>query len=335
MSVQIVAEIAQAHDGSLGTALAYVDAVAAAGADVVKFQTHIAAAESTPREPWRVRFSPQDETRYDYWRRMEFTEAQWGALRQRADAAGVGFVSSAFSSEAFALLSRVGVDAWKVASGEVTNTPLLTRMAASGSPVWISSGMSDLADLDRAVTLARGHGAAVTVFQCTSMYPTPPEHVGLNILTELRARFPDCRVGLSDHSGTIFPSLAAVALGADVVEVHVCFSRAGFGPDVPASITLEELRELVRGVRFLERARAHPVDKDAMAVELKPLRELFTKSVVAAEALSAGTVLTHAHLALKKPGTGLPPEHLEGLVGRRLAVAVAKDTMLAAEHLAE
>ena len=335
MSVKVVAEIAQAHDGSLGTALAYVDAVAAAGADVVKFQTHIAAAESTPQEPWRVRFSPQDETRYDYWRRMEFSEAQWGMLRQRADAVGIGFVSSAFSPEAFDLLSRVGVDAWKVASGEVTNTPLLTRMAASGTPVWISSGMSPMGDLERAVALAGGHGAPVTVFQCTSMYPTPPEHVGLNVLTELRSRFPECQVGLSDHSGTIFPGLAAVALGADVVEVHVCFSRAGFGPDVPASVTIEELGELVRGIRFLERTRAHPVDKDGMASDLAPLRELFTKSVVAAQPLPAGTVLAPTHLALKKPGTGYPPEALDQLVGRTLSVDVAQDTMIAREHLSE
>ncbi len=332
--VTVVAEVAQAHDGSLGTALAYVDAVARAGVDVVKFQTHIAAAESTPQEPWRVRFSPQDETRYDYWRRMEFSEAQWATLRERAKGAGLGFVSSAFSPEAFALLERIGVDAWKVASGEVTNTPLLRQMARTGHPVWLSSGMSDWATLERAVALLSEHRSDVTVFQCTSRYPTPPEEVGLNLLTELPKRFPECGVGLSDHSGTIFPSLAAVAFGADVVEVHVCFSREGFGPDVPASVTMDELAELVRGVRFLERARTCPVDKERMAAELAPLRDLFTKSVVAARDLTAGTVLTPEHLALKKPGTGFPADELSELIGRRLARDVSRDCALASDDLA-
>ena len=120
----VIAEVAQAHDGSLGMAHAFVDAAAAAGADAVKFQTHIAAAESTPAEPWRVRFSPQDASRYDYWRRMEFSETQWEGLRRHADDRGIGFLSSPFSLEAVALLTRVGVAAWKVASGEASNTAM-------------------------------------------------------------------------------------------------------------------------------------------------------------------------------------------------------------------
>src|SRR5215471_8334229 len=120
----IVAEVAQAHDGSLGFAHAFIDAIAAAGADAVKFQTHIAAAESTPAEPWRVKFSRQDETRYDYWRRMEFTEAQWRGLKAHADERGLLFLSSPFSVEAVDLLARVGVAAWKIASGEVSTRPM-------------------------------------------------------------------------------------------------------------------------------------------------------------------------------------------------------------------
>ncbi|MCA9736492.1 MAG: N-acetylneuraminate synthase family protein [Gemmatimonadetes bacterium] len=329
----MVAEVAQAHEGSLGNALAYVDAVAAAGADVVKFQTHIAAAESTPDEPWRVRFSPQDESRYAYWRRMEFTEPQWTLLAGRARERGIGFVSSPFSEEAFELLERVGVDAWKVASGEVGNVRLLDRMAASGRPVWLSTGMSDRGAVHTAVERLRAASAAVTVFQCTSLYPTPPEKVGLNLLAELRTAHPGCAIGLSDHSGTIFPGLAAVALGVDVVEVHVCFSRATFGPDVPASVTLEELALLVRGIRFLERARAHPVDKDAVAQELAPLRTVFGRSVVAGRDLARGAVLTARDLVAKKPGGGLPPDRLDDLVGRRLARDVRRDERIAVEDV--
>lgn len=332
-SVLVIAEIAQAHDGSLGMAHAYVDAVAKAGADVVKFQTHIAAAESTPAEPWRVRFSPREESRYEYWKRMEFSEAEWKGLRQHALKAGVDFLSSPFSIEALELLERVGVMGWKVASGEVKNPAMLNRMAATHLPILLSTGMSPLAEIDEAVALLEDRGVKdVTVMQCTSCYPTPPEKVGLNLIPELRERY-GCKVGLSDHSGTIWPSVAAVALGASVVEVHVTFSKDAFGPDVPASVTVEELKRLVEGVRFLERAYAHPVDKDAAAEELAPMRKLFMKSVVARRGLGAGTVLAAADLAAKKPGTGIPADRLYALVGRRLARDVAADALLTEEDL--
>jgi N,N'-diacetyllegionaminate synthase len=331
--VLVIAEVAQAHDGSLGTAHAYIDAVAKAGADVVKFQTHIAWAESTPGEPWRVRFSPREESRYEYWKRMEFTEAEWLGLRKHALKAGVDFLSSPFSLEALELLERVGVMGWKVASGEVKNLPMLNRMAATHLPVMLSTGMSPLSEIDEAVELLRERGVKdLTVMQCTSSYPTPPEKVGLNLLPVLRERY-RCDVGLSDHSGTIWPSLSAVTLGASVIEVHVTFSKDAFGPDVPSSVTMEDLKRLVEGVRFLERARAHPVDKDVAARELEPMRKLFTKSVVARRALAAGTVLNGVDLTAKKPGTGIPADRLHSLVGRRLARDVAADAVLMDEDL--
>ncbi|MGI9463747.1 MAG: N-acetylneuraminate synthase family protein, partial [Aestuariivirgaceae bacterium] len=147
----IIAEVAQAHDGSLGTAHAYIDAAATAGADAVKFQTHIAAAESTPHEPWRVKFSDQDETRYDYWKRMEFTPEQWAGLKRHADDAGLMFLSSAFSLEAVELLKKIGIAGWKVASGEITNLDMVSAMSATGQPMLISTGMSDFDEIDAAV----------------------------------------------------------------------------------------------------------------------------------------------------------------------------------------
>lgn len=331
--VRVIAEVAQAHDGSLGTAHAFVDAVARAGADAVKFQTHIAAAESTPHEPWRVRFSPREETRYEYWKRMEFSEPEWVGLRAHADEAGIGFLSTPFSMEALELLERVGVMGWKVASGEVGNAAMLTRMAATGLPVLLSTGMSPLGEIDAAVALLRERGAAsITVMQCTTAYPTPPEKVGLDLIPFFRERY-GLPVGLSDHSGTPWPSLAAVALGAEVVEVHVTFSREAFGPDVSSSVTIEELARLVEGVRWLERARESPVDKDAVARDLAPVRKLFTKSVVARRSLPAGTVLEHGDLIAKKPGTGIPGEEIPALVGRRLARDVPADALIALDDL--
>ena len=323
----VVAEVAQAHDGSLGLAHAYIDAIAAAGADVVKFQTHIAAAESTPHEPWRVRFSPQDDSRYDYWKRMEFGEGQWAGLRGHAEEAGLQFLSSPFSLEAVELLSRIGVGAWKIPSGELTNPGLLDAVARTGLPILLSTGMAALGEIDAAVERVRKGGNALAVLQCTTAYPCPPERVGLNLLATFRERY-GCAVGLSDHSGTIFPALSAATLGASVIEVHVTMSREMFGPDVSSSVTTDELRLLVNGVRFIEQMRSGPVNKDGVAAELSPVRELFLKSVVARSALAAGTVLTPEHLIAKKPGTGIPAARIADVVGARLTRSVAPDEVL-------
>jgi N-acetylneuraminate synthase len=323
----VIGEVAQTHDGSLGVAHAFIDAIARAGADAVKFQTHIASAESTPAEPWRVKFSPQDATRYDYWKRMEFTEDQWRGLKTHAEERGLLFLSSPFSVEAVELLERIRVAAWKVASGEVSNLPLFERMLDANLPVMLSSGMSPLEELDAAVERVRRRRLPLAVLQCTSSYPCPPEKVGLNMIPFFRERY-DCAVGLSDHSGTIYPGLAAATLGAEVLEVHVTLSREMFGPDVPVSVTTSELAQLVEGVRFIERMNAHPVDKNALARELDPLRKLFTKSVVARRDLAAGTVLGEEHLAAKKPGAGIPAARLPELFGARLRRSVQADELL-------
>ena len=328
----IIAEVAQSHEGSLGMAHAFIDAVADAGVDAVKFQTHIASAESTPHEPWRIKFSPQDDTRYDYWKRMEFSEEQWRGLKSHALKSGLKFLSSPFSFEAFEMLSRVGVAAWKVPSGETSNTPMLDLMIETGLPVIISTGMSPLSEIDAAVKRVKEKKVPLAVLQCTTAYPCPPEKIGLNLISEFRNRY-DCPVGLSDHSGTIFPGLAAAVLGIEVLEVHVTLSREMFGPDVPASITPAELRQLVDGIRFIEKMLNHPADKNALDPELMELRSTFTKSVVARIDLPAGTVLKEKHMALKKPGTGIPANRMPELIGRRLKRQVLKDELLSEDEI--
>lgn len=328
----IIGEVALTHDGSLGLAHAFIDAIAAAGADAVKFQTHIASAESTPSEPFRVKFSPQDATRYDYWKRMEFTEEQWVGLATHARERGLVFLSSAFSVRAVDLLERIGMPLWKVGSGETFNAELIDRMADTGAPVLLSTGMSALSDIDAAVARVQSRGVPVGVFQCTTAYPCPPEKIGLNMLTVYRERY-ECWVGLSDHSATIFPGLAAATLGVNFLELHVALSREMFGPDVPASVTTAELRQLVDGVRFIERMRASPVDKDALAADVAPLRRIFTRSIVAARSLPAGTVIGREDILLKKPGTGLSPDRLNDIVGRTLRRAVEADALLAVEDI--
>ena len=328
----IIGEVAQAHDGSLGQAHAFIDAIAGAGADAVKFQTHIAAAESTLAEPWRVKFSPQDESRYAYWKRMEFTESQWIELKRHADERGLLFLSSPFSVEAVELLERVGVTAWKIASGEIGGSRMFERMAATKLPVLLSTGMSTLQEIDQAVNQIKSRGLPLVVLQCTTAYPCPPEKVGLNLIPFFRDRY-ETTVGLSDHSGTIFPGLAAATLGVSVLEVHVTMSRDMYGPDVSSSVTVSELKQLVEGVRFIERMKANPIDKDCLAAELQPLRRLFGKSIVARMDLPAGTVLKEEHLTVKKPGHGLSEDKLGLVLNRKLRVALPADALVLEEHL--
>lgn len=321
----VVAEVGQAHDGSLGTAHAFIDAVADAGADAVKFQTHLADAESSLEEPWRVRFSLQDETRMDYWRRMEFTAEQWVGLYEHAHERGLEFISSPFSIEAVKLLQGTGIDRWKIASGEVGNRGLLAAVAADGRPVIVSSGMSDFPEVEAAVAILR-QSTDVTVLQCTSAYPCPPEALGLNLLSVYRTRL-GVPVGLSDHSGTAAAGIAAVTLGAKMLEVHVTLSRHAFGPDVSSSLTVEELGELVAAVRFVEAALASPVGLDK-ATERSAMRELFTRSVALVRPLPAGHRLSPSDMTVKKPGTGIPADRLGSLVGRRLKADVPSDRLL-------
>ena len=186
----VIGEVALSHDGSLGLAHRFVDAIADAGADAVKLQTHIAAAESTPAEPFRVKFSQQDASRYEYWRRMEFSEDEWRGLAEHCAQRQVLFISSPFSIEAVELLERVGGQPfWKIASGEVSNAALLDRVLDTGAPVVLSSGLSPIAETDAAVARVKARGRPLGVMQCTSAYPCPPERVGLNLVPVYRERY--------------------------------------------------------------------------------------------------------------------------------------------------
>jgi N-acetylneuraminate synthase len=330
----IIGEVAQAHDGSVGMAHAYIDAIANAGADVVKFQTHIAKAESTKAEPWRIKFSQQDPTRYDYWKRMEFTEEQWSGLKKHADERGLKFLSSPFSVEAVNLLLRVGVTAWKIASGELIDAPMLEHLLNTNLPIIVSSGMNSLTELDSVVARVKAKRLPLTVLQCTSIYPCPPEKIGLNLIPFFRERY-GCGVGLSDHSGTIFAGLAAATVGIEVLEVHITLSREMFGPDISSSITTSELRQLVRGVRFIETMKASSVQKDEIVKELEPIRALFTKSIVARGDLPAGTILEKKDLDAKKPGTGIPSNRIGNILGKRLKRPIKANEMIGEDDLEE
>jgi N-acetylneuraminate synthase len=321
MGVYVVAEAGMNHDGDLERAVALTEAAAQAGADAVKFQLHDAAAETTRDAPPPPYF--QDEPRWEYFERTAFTDDQWSELKMACEGRGIEFLCSAFSLEALDRLERLGVARHKIGSGEVTNLALVRAAGETGKQVLLSSGMSSWAELDAAVEAA---GPNVVVLQCTSTYPTPPEQVGLNVLTELRKRYGE-PVGFSDHTRGAAAAVAAVTLGAVVVEKHFTLSRGDYGPDAAMGLEPDELRALVSEIRDLERMLASPVDKDDVAPYAE-MKRVFEKSVVATEPISAGTTLEAQMLAAKKPGTGIPAARLTEVVGRRARNDIAADAVL-------
>jgi N-acetylneuraminate synthase len=318
-NIYVIAEVAQAHEGSLGIAHSYIEAVAKAGVDAVKFQTHIAEAESSPLESFRLESKyPQDKSRFDYWKRMEFTGNQWLGLKQHCDELGIDFISSVFSDEAFDLMEEMKVEIWKIPSGEVQNLGLLDKISKTKKPIFISSGMSTLDELDAAINVIKKHHNQYVVMQCTSEYPCPPELIGLNILKKYKERY-GCVTGLSDHSGKIYPSLAAITLGAKVVEVHVTFSKELYGYDATSSISIEDLKMLVEGAHFTNKLLSSLIDKDVKSPSLDRVRQLFQKSIFVKKRILQGEIITDRSLVLKKPGTGIPSARMNEVIGRRAA----------------
>ena len=323
----LIAEVAQAHDGSLGMAHAYIDAAAEAGADAIKFQTHIADQESTMDEPFRVKFSKQDLSRYDYWKRMEFTADQWAGLSEHAKEKNIIFLSSPFSVAAVQLLDKLGVPAWKVGSGEFRSEELLESMVDTGKPVLYSTGMSKWSEIDSVVDFFNKKSHPLVLFQCTSMYPTNSESIGINVINQFRTKY-NCPIGLSDHSGEIYSSLLAAANGANIIEAHITFDKRMFGPDVPASLTVDQFKFLSKAFSEFYKINANPVDKDKMANKLSQVRDLFTKSIAPAYPLEKGTLLNEQMLLPKKPGTGIPFSNKDMIIGKRLIKSVQPDRLI-------
>ena len=326
--VSVIAEIGSVHDGSFGNAKRLIDAAAHCGVDAVKLQTHVASAETVRGAPPPAYFT--DEPRYEYFERTAFDEEHWHALSAHAASRGVELLSSPFSIAAVELLERIGIGSYKIPSGEVTNLPLLERVAATGKPVLLSSGMSSWDELDRAVEILRG--SELTVLQCTSEYPCPYEQVGLNVIAELGRRY-GVPVGLSDHTLTNYTSFAAVTLGATVIEKHFTFSRLMYGSDAQHSLEPDEFADLVAGIRAIEAALLRPVDKGD-ASRFAVMKATFEKSLVAATDIVAGAVLTADHVAAKRPGTGIATARLGEVIGRRAVRDIPGDTLLTWDDLA-
>lgn len=328
MKVEVIAEIGQAHDGSLGILHSYIDALADSDCDAIKFQMHIAMAESSEFEPFRINFSYEDKTRYDYWHRMEFTEDEWMGIKKHCEEVGKEFLCSPFSIRSVELLEKLNVKRYKIASGEVRNFLMLDIISQTGKPIIVSSGLSSFSEIQDTIDQLKRSGCDLSVMQCTSSYPVAPEELGLNVIQDLK-QF-GIPVGLSDHSGKVGPPIAAVALGASLIETHVVFDRRLFGPDSKSSLTIEEFNQMIENIRFIETSLSNPVQK----VGNESMMSVFGKSLAVNKNLSKGHIIRKSDLETKKPmGYGYPAENFKDLIGKKLNKDLVKYSFVSKEDI--
>ncbi len=315
---KVIAEIGNTHEGSLGLAKQFIKAAAECGVDAVKFQIHIFDAESLPSAPNPPYF--KDETRKKYFERTAFSKEEWQKLKDYSEKEfGIEFLASPFSNEAVELLQSVGVQTYKIASGEVTNLPMLKKIARTKKAVLLSSGMSTWSEIDDAVhTLTENGCVDLTILQCTSDYPCLSENAGLNVLDELKKKYPDHKIGYSDHTlGTAIP-IAAVCKGATVIEKHFTLSKKMYGSDAQFSSEPDEFKFLVDSIRAVEKGLQHHINKDAKATSLTTMKKTFEKMIVAARDLPQGTIIQESDLAFKKPMEGIPAKEYDQFIGIKL-----------------
>ena len=316
-NVLIIAEVGQAHDGSLGILHSYIDALKDTGVDAIKFQTHISEAESSTYEKFRVEFSYEDKSRSDYWKRMEFTLEQWEGIKKHCEEVDLEFISSPFSNMSVDLLEKVGVRRYKIGSGDIGNLLLLEKVSKTGKEIILSTGMSNFNEIDTAINFIRQFGNKVSILQCTTKYPTMAEDIGLNVIGELKNRC-NVPVGLSDHSGNIYSLLAAVSMGAEIIEFHVVFDKKMFGPDSTSSLTISEVKKLVEGVRFIENSLINKINKNDNNV-FDSVKNIFGKSICINKDKKHGDIINFDDLDAKKPcGYGISAKHYRKVIGKKI-----------------
>jgi len=315
--LDLIVEVGNSHEGSLGIAMSFVDMIASTGAKSVKFQMHIAEFESRHDEPFRKKFSLQDSSRFEYWERVSFNESEWQVLIDYTLSKGLEFICSPFSVEAASFLKRTGgIQRWKVGSGEATNFPLLDFMAESGFPIILSTGLVSWEELlkIRSHFVSRKAWDRVTLMHCVSMYPTPLEKVSLNLIDELRKL--TSQVGFSDHSGDPATSLLAYSLGVELIEVHFTPHVLYFGPDTSSSLTTDQIRDLVSWTRKWDSVKMSPNSRDALFRESMEVASIFRKGIYWKRSLPTGHTIQFEDLAFLKPAGSIGAEHYESVVGK-------------------
>ena len=328
MKTLIIAEAGVNHNGELSRARALVAQAAAAGADLVKFQTFVTSkliAPQAPKAAYQLDTTDPGESQFDMVRKLELSKADHDVLLAECRQHGIGFFSTAFDTDSFDMLLALGLDQVKVPSGEITNLPFLRYIARPGLPVILSTGMCNLGDIEAAINVLEEAGLRrdqITVLHCNTEYPTPMQDVNLRAMANL-GRALGVQVGYSDHTRGIEVAIAAVALGACVIEKHFTLDRGLPGPDHQASLEPDELKAMVSAIRNIEQALGDGIKRPTPSEHKN--RAIARKSLVAARPIAAGELFSAANLTAKRPGTGLSPMRWDEMIGRPAPRAFAAD----------
>ena len=329
LPVFVIAEIGVNHNGDLSMARSLVDVAVSAGADAVKFQTfqadRVVTAEAVKAE-YQLQTTSRAESQLDMLRRLELSTEAHRELQAYCAERNIVFLSTPFDETAADFLNELDVPAFKISSGDLTNSPLLQHIALKGKPVILSTGMSTIEEVIEAISVLRNSGCEnVILLHCVSNYPADPAEVNLRAMQTMRTAF-DVPVGFSDHTEGVEVALAAVALGACVVEKHFTLDRSLPGPDHRASLEPAGLRTLIQGIRKVEKALGN--GKKLPTTSELDTAKMARRSLVAARDISAGSILKREMILLKRPGTGLPPTMLESVLGRRIRMNIVGGSLL-------
>lgn len=321
----VIAEIGINHEGSLKTAYEMVDAAHKAGAEIIKHQTHIVEDEMS-KEAKKIIPGNTDVPIYDVMARCALSEEDEIKLKEYVESKGMIFLSTPFSRAAADRLERMNVLAYKIGSGEMNNYPLLDHIASFGKPMIVSTGMNNIESVRKAVNILEKHGIQYALLHTTNLYPTPPELVRLGAMQELQREFPNAVVGLSDHTVNNNACLAAVALGASILERHFTDRSDRTGPDIVCSMTPDQLTDLIKGSAEIAKMRG---GKKEAAKEEQVTIDFAFATVVTIKPISKGDVLTKENIWVKRPGVGeIKAENFDDLIGKRTTRDIGED-----EHL--
>lgn len=325
----IIAEAGVNHNGSLELAKQLIFAASDACADAVKFQTFIAeelVSKDAPKAKYQMQTTDTNESQLDMIKKLELSREDHIKLIKYAKKKNILFMSTPFDNKSVDLLIELGVPVIKISSGEITNHPFLSYIAEKGLPVILSTGMSTMEEVREAVSVIRDAGCVdLTLLHCTSNYPARVEDCNLKAMRTMSIEF-DVPVGYSDHTTGILVPIAAVAMGACVIEKHFTLNKNLPGPDHKASLDPNELKEMVRGIRMVEKALGSHM-KAPMESELN-IRDIARKSIVAKMDIPAGTVISKDLIAFKRPGTGIAPKYANIVIGKITKQKINKDEMI-------
>lgn len=324
----IIAEIGMNHDGSMGNAMRLIEEGKNAGVNAVKFQLHISEEESlinAPKPPYFKR-----EERFEYFKRTAFSIEQWKKLINLAHELDLYFIVSPFSHKAVDILEEIDIDAYKIASGETTNLPLLEYINSKSKPVLVSTGMSNWEEIDNAVSIFKER--LIVLFQCSSQYPCSAESVGLNVIKEMSERYKKIIIGYSDHTLTNYSSIGAYLSGAKVFEKHFTLSKKMYGADARFSFEPEEMKDYVSGISFISKTLKNPVNKNDL-MKYQNMKTIFEKSIVAKKKLEKGHIIKLEDIDFKKPSNGIRADKYKMVLGKKLIKNLLKDEKIDFEHL--